>query len=86
MHSIGRFVTMTSKDAKASNPTNLTEERGCEEIRVQPKKRGKSKEVARSAIVPSNLTDAFEGRLVKVELAVADILETFDSGMRSRQN
>lgn len=79
MHSVGRIVTMTSRDAEASNLTESAEERGREEIRVHSKKRGKSKEVARGAIVPSNLAEAFEARLVKVELAVGDILETLDS-------
>ncbi|KAF2287902.1 hypothetical protein GH714_003137 [Hevea brasiliensis] len=70
---------MSSKDAEASNLSEVQEERGREEARVQPKRRAKSKESARGAVVPSDLVEAFEARLAKLELAVGDIMDTLDS-------
>lgn len=79
MHSIRKIITITRKDMEASNLTDLPKEKGHKEAHMLLKRREKSKEVTRDITVPLELVDAFQARLVKVELAMVGILETLNS-------
>ncbi|CAI9753639.1 unnamed protein product [Fraxinus pennsylvanica] len=77
---------MSRSEVEVGNVTEVQEERGREETRVQPKKRAKSKETRGETSVSADTVEAFNTRLAKVELAMGEVFDTLDSWEEEQEN